>query len=382
MKVRTARPAVRRAAATTLLVSIGITIGSYARPGGPDAARAEPAGAAAPRPDTRRGPERAPDSAAASTVSPPEAVPEMSAVMRLARPEFGGTYAVLRGAETAGDAPHAQDPVPAAATSVIPPAPAIAADEPDHHPSISRESDAPPPGADASRSAAGFRPSPAQGIPRGVALRHPLLALARGGGRVAFHDLGVRGAPTPAGIEGEWAVIGRCDRAVRIDFALPVSRAGELRGIGRTESSPGWSVEPVVARQACSAAGERYTRPRLPTDTERERYRSIGEAFGYAPGDLVQLLELRGAALLVFRRRELGAALVAASTGAAPATTWSYRAEAADGDLSLVGVYRIGAGAEAWMALGNPGAPDALLITSSPDGRNWETPTRAMLREP
>lgn len=381
MKVRTARPAVRRAAATTLLVSIGITIGSYVRPGGPHAARAEAPGAA-PREDMRRGSERTADSAGMPPASAPEAMPDVSAMRGMARPEFGGTYAVLRGAETAGDAPSAPETAGGVAMSAIPPARATGVDEPDHPPSLTAEPDAPPPGADASPSAVGFRPAPAQGIPRGVALRHPLLALARGGGRVAFHDLGLRGAPTPAGIEGEWAVIGRCDRAVRIDFALPVSRTGELRGIGRTESSPGWSVEPVVARQACSAAGERFTRPRVPTDPERERYWSIGEAFGYGSGDLVQLLEVRGAALLVFRRRDLGAVLVAASPGAAPATTWSYRLEAADGDLSLVGVYRMGAGVEAWMALGNPGAPDALLITSSPDGRNWETPTRAMLREP
>ncbi|HEX6037793.1 hypothetical protein [Longimicrobium sp.] len=198
---------------------------------------------------------------------------------------------------------------------------------------------------------------------------------------MAFHDLGIHGTPTPASIEGEWAVIGRCERIVRIDFALPSRRIGELRGIGRSAAAGGGNVEAVVARQACAAATERYAPARAASETDRVRMGGAGEALGFDAADLVQWVEVRGAALLVFRRPGRGSALVAAA-GSGPGVLWSYRVEPADGDLFLLGVYRMGAGAEAWLTLGAPSSPDALLVASSPDGRTWDTSGPAPFREP
>lgn len=379
MRLSADHPVVRRAAIATLLLSVGITIGSYVRPGRAAPSEQSPvrsARAVQPRPEQRQ------DSPVASAREAPGAVPAAPGfqpfLVSTPRPEFGGAYAVLRGAETAGE--RAAQPQPTAPPPVaVPPAPEVPVAAATVPPATDTAGQQPAPPAEAGPER--FRPSPAQGIPRGIALRHPLLALARPGGRVAFHDLGLHGTPTPAGIEGEWAVIGRCERTMRIDFALPSRRAGELRGIGRSSGGGGWNVEPVVARQACAAATERYAPARVASESDRLRFSRAGEALGFDPADLAQWVEVRGTALLVFRRPGRGSALVAAA-GSAPAVLWSHRVEAADGDLILLGVYRMGAGAEAWFTLGVPSSPDALLVASSPDGRTWDTSGPAPFREP
>jgi hypothetical protein len=381
VKVRADHPMVRRTATATLLLSLGITIGSYARPRGaapPDQPSGKPARAVQPAPARRQ------DSTVANQVAPgamPSAPGFQPFLVAAPRPDFGGAYAVLRGAETSGEhvpqpQPFSPPPLPA-----VPPAPETAVATATSSPA-GPDTAGPRSASSAETGPERFRPSPAQGIPRGIALRHPLLALARPGGRVAFHDLGLRGTPTPAGIEGEWAVIGRCERTMRIDFALPSRRAGELRGIGRSMGSGGGNVEAVVPRQACAAATDRFSPARVASESDRARLGGAGEALGFDPADLAQWLEVRGTTLLVFRRPGRGSVLVAAAAGNAPAVLWIYRVEAADGDPSLLGVYRTGAGGEAWLTLGGPSSPDALLVASSPDGRTWETSGPAPFREP
>ena len=293
-------------------------------------------------------------------------------------PAFGGEYAVLRGAETAGETVPRATPPPAA----IPAAPALPVES--ERAAAARHGDTAAAASSTARSAPErFRPSPAQGIPRGIALGNPLLAMARPGGRVAFHDLGVRGGPTPAGIEGEWAVIGRCDTPLRVEFALPARRAGELRAIGRADESAGWSVEPVVARQACAAAAERYRRPQAATESERAAFAAAAAGAGFAPTDLLQAADAHGSKLLVFRRPGGESAVVAAARGPAGAVVlWTHASAAGDGDLTLLGVYRTGAGAEAWITIGDARSPRALLVVSSPDGRSWTAAGPVPLRDP
>ena len=389
MRSAARRPVVRQAAGALLLLSVGIVVGTYV----PARGSAAPAETADARP-------RAADTAAASPAhpapvasAPAPAAPEASVppapgyepfLAGSPAPGFGGEYAVLRGAQTAGDpVPQASPPppptIPSAPTSPVQADTTAAGPAARTAPPAPAARTAPP----APAAPEPFRPSPARGIPRGVALRYPLLAIARPGGRVAFHDLGVASGPTPAGIEGEWAVIGRCDRTVRLDFALPSRRAGELRAIGRADAAGGWSVEPVVARQACAPAAERYQRPHPPTEEERVAFGPAGAGAGFVPGDLAQVGEARGSVLLVFRRAGAGSAVVAAARGpGGPVLLWSHAAAPGDGDLSLVGVYRTGAGAEVWIIIGHPGAPRALLGASSPDGRTWSSLAPIPLRDP
>lgn len=357
-------PSVRRTAAALLLVSVGVIVGSYAPARGSSRATApgtlrqpvtpRPRQAAPPAPAQPRGP--------AADLDPglPPAPGYESVLAGSPRPEFGGEYAVLRGAETAGQpAPQAAAP-PVATIPSAPSVPVSGGDPPD------RELTADPSARPAPEP---FRPSPAQGIPRGIALSYPLLAVARPGGRVALHDMGLRGGPTPAAIEGEWAVIGRCGDPLRLEFALPTRRAGELRAIGRAESAAGWTVEPVVARQACAPAAERYARSHPASTEERGAFGAAGAEAGFAPGDLAQVAQSGATALLVFRGSGGGAVIAAARGPAGPVVVWSY--VTADGDPSLLGVYRTGAGTQAWILLGGPGSPRALLTASTRDGRSW-----------
>ena len=85
----------------------------------------------------------------------------------------------------------------------------------------------------------------------------------------------------------------------------------------------------------------------------------------------------------VFRRPGDGSAVVAAARGPGGAEVlWTHTAAADDGDLTLLGVYRTGAGAEAWITIGDARSPRALLVASSPDGRAWTAAGPVPLRDP
>jgi hypothetical protein len=363
---------VRQGAGGVLLLSVGVVIGTYARRSTParheaavPAVAANVVPAVTPRSPGRRAESESP------APSQDEAIPPAtgfdSALVATPAPAFGGGYTVLRGAETAwADVPPASPPPPP-----VPAAPAVVMAPDSAGPAAARVEEPEP-----------FRPFPARGIPTGLAMRYPLLALARAGGRVAFHDLGMRGGVMPAGIEGEWAVLGLCETAMRIEFALPSRAAGELRAIGRASAGGAWSMEPVVARQACAAASTRYTRPHTPTESERASAAVAAKGAGMGIEDLVQVAAAGGTSLLVFRRTGLGAAVIANRPGADPTTVWTQRDFDTDGGPWLIGVYRIGSGATAWLAFGERSAPTTLLIASSPDLRTWSAAGPSSLRQP
>jgi hypothetical protein len=365
----------RRGAGAVLLLSAGVVIGTYARRPAPlpqGAARV----AAAPASPVRGGALRdtaertLPAGRSPAEDGLPPAPGFDSALLATPASAFGGGYTVLRGAET----------VPAGVAHASPPPPPVAAAPVE----VMVPDSAAAAGAQRTPPAEPepFRPSPARGIPAGLALRYPLLAVARAGGRVAFHDLGIRGGVMPAGIEGEWAVVGRCETFVRIDFALPTRSSGEFRAIGRASGDAAWSVEPVVARQACAAASAHFTRPHVPTEAERAGAAAAAKSAGMEARDLVQAAALGSASLLVFHRTGLGTAVVAVRAGAEPTSVWTQPGGDADGGPWLIGVYRMGSGATAWLAFGERSAPTSLLIVSSPDLRGWTATEPSSLRQP
>lgn len=384
MKVNLRTQWIHASALATVLLSAGVLIGSYLSPEAapPPSAPAAPQRSGKP-PAAPGPPAAAPPAAAASSAEPhvPAAPGFEPFDAGVPRPEFGGQYAVLRGANTVerpgSVVPDAAVPIassapaPAAAVPPAPPEPVLA--DPPRAESAAAEPSAVP---------ARNRPAPAQGIPRGIALRQPLLAIVRTGGRAVFHDLGNGGGPTPAGLEGEWAVIGRCELRARVDLAMPSRQIGDLRGIGRAEGGSQWSGEPVVPRQACEVASERFTRPRAASDADRGAYAAAGASLGYAASDLRQVLDVRGGVLLAFGGVR-GSALVAA-VGSGPRVTvqWTYGGEPGDGDLSLVGVYRNGTDVQAWVLLGPRGSPGALMILSSSDLRTWSRSGPFELNQP
>lgn len=366
---------IRAGAVATLLLSAGILTGTYLAPSAPavplvPAAGPPQAGGPSPAP----GPS-APGSPLAATPTQPHvpAAPGFEPFdAEVPRPEFGGQYAVLRGASTVsgdggpppsaalGEAPPAASSFPAQSLPAAPSEP-VTGDPPRSEPAPGD------PGERLPRS----RPGPAQGMPRGIALQQPLLAIVRTGGRTVFHDLSTGRGPTPAGLEGEWSVIGRCEWSARVDLGMPARQVGDLRGVGRTDPGSAWSGEPVVPRQACAAAGERFTRPRAASDADRDGYAQAGGPLGFTAGDLAQVAEVRGGVVLVFGGTT-GSAVVAGVRSARGAEVhWTYTAQPGDGDLTLVGVYRTGTEVQAWVLLGPRGSPGALMIVSSSDLRTW-----------
>lgn len=305
----------------------------------------------------------APRPAFATPASPPADValpaPEPEAPPLPVTDTLGGPYVAL---SDAGLAPSGAivwgiPPAPAAAVDVAAGADPAAAPAPDT---------AAPVPADPQR----FRPAPAQGIPPGLAVRLPLLAVLRPGGRVAFHELGRTPGPVPAGLEGEWSVPGACARTVRVELALPSRGAGHLRAVGRVVSGEGGTVAPVVPRQACAAASRGYAPARSPTAAERTAMASAGAEMGFGAGDLREMAGVAGAIVLVFRGDD-GAAGVAVRARGATGPVWTHRAAPADGPVRLLGVYRAGAATEAWLVIGASDRPASLLVVSSADGRRW-----------
>lgn len=371
---------VQHAALAVLMVSVGVLIGAR---GTNDA----------PSPDPAAGVDTVATAAAAGPVAavapsepaPPQLqippAPGFESVLAAGggvdtAANFAGSYAILRGASTVDrGAERLVESAPPSGTSASEPAgagvaPAVApaatgAAEPDRGTQERRDS------GPAVPESTRFRPSPAQGLPRGIALRHPMFAIIRPGGRAVMYDLGMGGGPTPSGLEGEWAVIGDCARRVRVEFATRARRVGEMQGVGRVEGNPGWSGEPVVATQACAAASDLLVRPRSPSPAERGRVELLVRDAGFAGSDLQEIAGSHGFEVLVFRQdgRRRSLIVVAGRNGGAPAVTKEI-----DGGVRLVGVYRSGSGATAWFAVGDRQSPEALVVASSGDLRSWHVP--------
>jgi hypothetical protein len=358
----------RQVSVAALLLSSGVILGTFA-PRAPGAVRpnmhpapAAPAGEV--RTPARPAPVAPPDTAAPYGESPASVIESISADEP---PAFGGAYAVLRGATTNGailaESPDSGSPSIAPEFPGIPPR---AADLP------AADSATPPDEPEPRSAPERFRPAAAQGIPRGVAADYPLLAVYEGAGRLLFYDLGAHPGVVPASIEGAWAVLGDCGRAVQADFSAATTHAGELRAVGRgTSGSPGMAVV-VAARQGCEAATARFTNARAVNPSERADFGSLAPD-GFGAMDLVQVARNRGVLLLVFRSAG-GSAAVIATTGLGSArAVWSTRVPPSGGDLGGIGVFRRGGALHAWLVVEKAGRPTALLAVTAPDGTTWSS---------
>lgn len=285
-------------------------------------------------------------------------------------PPFGGSYAVLRGASTdSSSLPDAPAAPPAA--DADPTFPGPPADVPPD--SGSSESEPGPPAAPAR-----FRPSPAQGMPRGIAAEYPLLAVFEGAGRLLYYDLGVRPGVIPASIEGTWAAVGDCESELQADYSATTAQAGDLRAVGRGAPRDAGAAVVVTARQGCEAASRRFARAHSASPAERGELAGLTPA-GFGSSDLVQVARSQGLVLAVYRSGAGSAAVIGSTAPGSAATLWTGRIEPADGDLAGIGVFRRGGAAYAWFLIRKDSRPAALLAASSPDGRTWSSAGPAAL---
>lgn len=360
---------VRQVSLAALLLSTGVILGTVVPRARGAVAPVHPASRPqSPQPSTATG------AARGSTAVPIPAELSISAPPDADAPTFGGSYAVLSGASTEGAGPlgptdgavprGAAQPPPTVNSAVFPGIPPRAAED------SSTITPADTGGAQPSRAPAGFRPSPAQGIPRGIAADYPLLAVIEGGGRLLFYDLGVRPGAVPTSIEGVWAMLGDCGRTLQADFSASTEQAGELRAIGRGAGGSPGSTGVVTARQGCEAAASRYTRSGTPSEAVRAEMASFAPD-GFDATNLVQVAQTRGVALLVFRSAAGSAAVIATRDLGGFRGAWSKRMSPADGDLSGIGVFRRGGTTHVWLTVQRSGRPYALLTVTSPDGNAW-----------
>ncbi len=364
---------VRQVSLAALLLSAGVILGTAVpRARGAEApvagagqakVRPEGTGASTPRPASVAEPDTAAASAPSDTGVDFQAEPEGEA------PSFGGSYAVLRGAST--DADSTVDTSAASPPTADAPFPG----PPDHVPADTASGQsapgprtAPPP----------FRPSPAQGIPRGVAAEYPLLAVFEGAGRLLFYDLGVTPGVIPSSIEGSWAALGNCGRQLQADFSAPTEQPGELRAVGRGSRGDPGSAVVVVARQGCETASDRFAPAHSAGERDRGELASLTPE-GFGPSDLVQVARSQRLVLAVYRSGAGSAAVIAGTGVGGVETLWTGRILPVDGDLEAIGVFRRGGFAYAWLLVRKESRPAALLAAASPDGRAWSSTGPAAL---
>lgn len=115
----------------------------------------------------------------------------------------------------------------------------------------------------------GAAEGPAQSLGREAAYARPLVASARGGGRLSFYSAWDAPA-SPTSLVGEWGRVGSCAGVVRLGYEQVVAGLGALRGVGHAVQAPSWDVALVVPRQHCAAAASRWRSARVPTAEELE----------------------------------------------------------------------------------------------------------------
>lgn len=169
----------------------------------------------------------------------------------------------------------------------------------------------------------------------GPATGLPLLAVRRGSGRIVFHEIDA-GGTAGAGLEGEWAIAGRCGERLRLDLAQPARGAGAPRGVGADlSSSGGWRMAVAVPPRECAAG--RILLPRRPTAADRERFAP------FSSDELQQVVATERAAWLVFAGQGQSRSTVLLRRGGAWREAWSRDA---DGVQEISAVLRRGDGWE------------------------------------
>ena len=178
----------------------------------------------------------------------------------------GGSYGSLDGSLTGADTlPAAPDTAPGQLQGELEGAAAGAVSQPPARP-------APPNGG------------AAQELSAADALARPLVAALRGGGRLSFYS-GFDAPAARAALVGEWAAVGQCSRAVRLDYEQAAPGLGAVRGVGMADNPPGWSIALVLPRQHCVEGSARWRASRPPQADETETFAAL--AGGERPAALV-----------------------------------------------------------------------------------------------
>lgn len=138
-----------------------------------------------------------------------------------------------------------------------------------------------------------------------------------------------------AGLEGEWAVAGRCGERLRLDLAQPARGAGAPLGVGADLSSSGeWRTAVAVPPRECAG---RILLPRRPAGADRERFAR------FSANELQQVVATRDAAWLVFTGHGRSRSVVVLRRDGAWYEAWSRET---DGVQEISGVLRSGDGWE------------------------------------
>ncbi len=309
--VRTRRPAPTAAWVVAILTMafLGVALGAAAPGGAAVAPRSRPPALAAQR------------SVAPRPVRPSPAAPEW-----IAAGDPGRSYAPVGAADPPELAPAPGFPV--AAGTEAPPL----------------DAGAPADVAEPVRARAARRPPAALIRP---ATGPPLLAVRRESGRIVFHEI-EPGGTVGAGLEGEWAVAGRCGERLRLDLAQPARGAGAPRGVGADLSSTGgWQTAVAVAPQECAAG--HILLPRGATGADRERFA------GFSTDELHQVVATGSAAWLVFAGNGRSRSVVVLRQDGAWHEAWSRET---DGVQEISGVVRGGDGWEGFFVTLRGGRPD------------------------
>jgi hypothetical protein len=180
----------------------------------------------------------------------------------------GGSYGSLDGSLTGADTLPA---APETAAGAVP---------------LQGESEGAVPPAVSPQPAPPARPSggPAQELSAADALARPLVAALRGGGRLSFYS-GFDAPAARASLVGEWAAVGQCSGAVRLDYEQAAPGLGAVRGVGMVDDPPAWSIALVLPRQHCAAGSAGWRAPRPPQADETETFAAL--AGGERPAALV-----------------------------------------------------------------------------------------------
>ncbi|CAA9339058.1 MAG: hypothetical protein AVDCRST_MAG68-2853 [uncultured Gemmatimonadetes bacterium] len=184
----------------------------------------------------------------------------------------------------------------------------------------------------------------------------PLLAVRRGSGRIVFHEIE---RAEGAGLEGEWAVAGRCGERLRLDLAQPARGRGAARGVGADLSSAGgWQTAVAVPVQGCAAG--RILLPRGPSSADRERFAA------FSTDELRQVAAAADAAWLVFAGSGRSRAMVVLRRDGAWHEAWSRDS---DDRQEIAAVLGRGDGSYGLFLTIQGGRPDTLQRVRVTDGR-------------
>jgi hypothetical protein len=159
---------------------------------------------------------------------------------------------------------------------------------------------------------------------------------------------------------------------MRLEFALPSKAPGDLRAVGRGTPGPRLAV-PVVPRQACGVAGERFASPREPGSGEVVRYGLAASAQAFSAEDLREVLPVRGGILLLFRNDARGSLALLLGSAPGSGTLWAARTDPGEGELLVIGVYRGEPATEhVWIVAAANGVVQRLYTLSSDPSGGWK----------